>query len=78
VALSDWGPFFDEVMRNPARYGIENTSDKFAGRAIFDEDATPCARPAAYYFYHAGHPSTAVHQAVGDKLYEEVMGASSR
>ena len=73
IALSNWGPFFDEVMRNPSRYGIENTTDKCAGRAIFDEDATPCSKPSAFYYYHAGHPSTAVHKVVGDKLYEEIL-----
>jgi phospholipase/lecithinase/hemolysin len=71
VALSNWGPYFDEVARNPARFGIGNTTDACAGRAIFDEDATPCARPSAYFFYHAGHPSTAVHKVVGDRLYAE-------
>jgi phospholipase/lecithinase/hemolysin len=75
IALSNWGGFFDEVMRNPRRYGIENTSDKCAGRAIFDEDATPCAKPSAYYYYHAGHPSTAVHKVVGDKLFDEMASS---
>jgi acetyl esterase/lipase/phospholipase/lecithinase/hemolysin len=74
IELSNWGAFFDEVMRNPSAYGIRNTTDKCAGRAIFDEDATPCASPSAYYYYHAGHPSTAVHRVVGDKLYEEITG----
>jgi phospholipase/lecithinase/hemolysin len=72
IRLSNWGPFFDEVLRNPSAYGIRNTTDKCAGRAIFDEDATPCANPATFYYYHAGHPSTAVHRAVGEKLYEEM------
>jgi acetyl esterase/lipase/phospholipase/lecithinase/hemolysin len=74
IALSNWGPFFDEVMRNPSRYGIENTTDKCAGRAIFGEDTTPCPTPAVFYYYHSGHPSTAVHKVVGDKLYDEVAG----
>jgi acetyl esterase/lipase/phospholipase/lecithinase/hemolysin len=72
VHLSHWGEFFDEVMRNPAKYGIENAQDACAGRAIFDEDTTPCPNPAAYYYYHKGHPSTAVHKVVGDKLYAEI------
>jgi len=75
IALSNWGPYFDEVMRNPARYGIVNATDKCAGRTIFDEDATACAKPSTFYYYHAGHPSTAVHKVVGDKLYGE-MAAS--
>ena len=72
IALSNWGLHFDEVLLNPARYGIENTKDKCAGRALFNEDATPCAKPSAYYYYHAQHPSTAVQKVVGDKLYEEI------
>jgi hypothetical protein len=43
VRLSHWGLFFDEVMQNPSAYGIENTKDACAGRAIFNEDATPHA-----------------------------------
>lgn len=72
VSLSHWGAFFDDVMRNPSEYGIENTKDACAGRAIFDENAAPCAKPFAYYYYHAGHPSTAVHKVVGDKMYAEI------
>lgn len=73
VSLSRWGIFFDEVMRNPADYGIKNTTAACAGRAIFDEDSSPCSTPAAYFYYHAGHPSTAVHKAVGEKLYRELL-----
>jgi phospholipase/lecithinase/hemolysin len=61
------------VFRSPSDYGIENTKDACAGRAIFDEDATPCAKPSAYYYYHAGHPSTAVHKMVGEKVYAEII-----
>ena len=71
--LSQWGPFFDQVMQQPAKYGIENTTDTCAGRAIFDENTTPCSNPASYFYYHSGHPSTAVHKIVGAKLYEEVL-----
>jgi phospholipase/lecithinase/hemolysin len=75
VSISHWGPFFDEVMRSPSEYRIENTKDACAGRAIFDEDATPCAKPSAYYYYHAGHPSTAVHKVVGEKVYAEIISS---
>ena len=47
IGLSRWGAFFDEVMNAPSQYGIENTTDKCAGRAIMDEDATPCSKPAS-------------------------------
>ena len=72
IYLSHWGLFFDEVMHGPAAYGIANTTDACAGREIFHQDATPCATPEKYFYYHAGHPSTAVHKIVGDKLYTEL------
>ncbi len=73
IETSHWGSFFDEVMLHPAKYGISDTTNQCAGRAIFKEDATPCASPESHYYYHAGHPSTATHKAVGDILYDEVM-----
>lgn len=72
IETSQWGAFFDEVLVHPEKYGITNTTDKCAGRAIMKEDATPCATPGTYYYYHAAHPSTATHKAVGEMLYEEV------
>ena len=72
IVLSHWGPFYDDVMLHPAQYGITNTTDACAGRAIFHQDATPCASPETHFYYHSGHPSTATHKVVGDKLYEEL------
>ena len=70
--LNRWGAAFDEVMGQPAAHGIDNTTSACAGRAIFDQDPTPIGDPATYFFYHEGHPSTAVHRIVGKKLFEEV------
>jgi len=70
--LNHWGAAFDEVMDHPAAHGIVNTTNACAGRAIFDQDPTPAGDPATYFFYHEGHPSTAVHRIVGKKLFEEV------
>ena len=76
LRLNDWGPHFDEVMTSPARYGIVNTTSKCAGRALFNEDETPCDDPKTYYFYHEGHPSTAVHRIVGEKLFRDMVKES--
>lgn len=76
IKLSHWGAFYDEVLANPEQYGINNTKDACAQRAILGQDPTPCATPDRYYFYHSQHPSTATHKAVGDKLYAEITGAS--
>ena len=70
--LNHWGAAFDDVMEHPAAYGIVDTTDACAGRAIFDEDPTPVGDPATFFFYHEGHPSTAVHRIVGKKLFEEI------
>ena len=70
--LNHWGAAFDEVMEHPAAHGIVNTTSACAGRAIFDQDPIPVGDPATYFFYHEGHPSTAVHRIVGKKLFEEI------
>ena len=71
IATSNWGLFLDEVFTNPAKYGITDTKSPCAGRNIHHEDTTPCAAPDAHFFYHEGHPSAAVHRAVGEMLYTE-------
>jgi phospholipase/lecithinase/hemolysin len=71
--LNHWGDAFDDVMAHPAANGIANTTSACAGRAIFDQDPTPIGDPATFFFYHDGHPSTAVHRIVGRKLFDEVV-----
>lgn len=70
--LNHWGGAFDEVMERPGAHGIVNTTNACAGRAIFDQDASPVGDPATFFFYHEGHPSTAVHRIVGKRLFEEI------
>jgi phospholipase/lecithinase/hemolysin len=74
IAESNWGAFFDRILVSPKEFGLTNVKDACAGRALFNEDATPCADPERHYFYHQGHPSTVVHRAVGDMLYQEALG----
>ena len=75
IRLSHWGQFMDAVLSEPARHGITNTEDACAGRALFDEDATPRGDPATYFYYHQGHPSTAVQRIVANDLRREVLAA---
>jgi phospholipase/lecithinase/hemolysin len=75
--LNHWGADFDEIMDHPGAYGIVNTKSRCAGREIFDQDPTPLGDPATYFFYHEGHPSTAVHRIVGQKLFEEVSAEAA-
>lgn len=70
--LNHWGDGFDAVMADPAAYGIADTTRACAGRAIFDQDPTPIGDPSTFFFYHEGHPSTAVHRRVGRMLFDEI------
>ncbi|MGC4048713.1 MAG: SGNH/GDSL hydrolase family protein [Paludibaculum sp.] len=78
ITLSSWGLYMDYVMRDAVGFGLQNSAAACAGRAIFHEDTTPCLQPSTYFYYHAGHPSTAVHQIVGGKLYEELLSAGPK
>lgn len=73
IANSNWGPFFDEVIANPAKYGFTDTTTYCADRAFDPQRKEPCASPDTYFFYHEGHPSTAAHRAVGEMLYREAI-----
>jgi phospholipase/lecithinase/hemolysin len=73
IANSNWGAFLDEVITNPAKYGITDTIHPCAGRNIHHEDTTPCPTPDTHFFYHEGHPSTAAHRAAGEMLYQESL-----
>jgi phospholipase/lecithinase/hemolysin len=78
INLSHWGGFYDEVIQHPVQYGITDIEHQCAGRAIFQQDTTPCTSPSAHFYYHHGHPSTAVHKIVGDKLYSEVTALAKQ
>jgi phospholipase/lecithinase/hemolysin len=73
IANSDWGPFFDEVIAHPAKYGITDTTTPCAGRPTLNKSPNACASPATHFFYYEAHPSTAAHRAVGDLLYTESL-----
>lgn len=73
IRSSRWGAYFDAILEHPARYGISNTTDPCAGRAIFDQDTTPRGAPETYFYYHEGHPSTATQRHVANELKREVL-----
>jgi phospholipase/lecithinase/hemolysin len=73
IANSDWGPFFDQVLTNPAKYGITDITTECAKRTYTDKPAPECATPGTHFYYHDSHPSTAAHRAVGEMLYREAI-----
>jgi len=73
IINSHWGSFFDEVMTNPAKYGLTDTTNPCAQRAFRGEQVQVCSSPETHFYYHEAHPSTAAHRAVGDMLYQEAI-----
>jgi phospholipase/lecithinase/hemolysin len=74
IATSQWGPYFDDVITNPAKYGLSDTTNACADRPFGpQQQKEPCTSPDTHFFYHDGHPSTATHRAVGEMLYREAV-----
>jgi cholinesterase len=73
IALSQWGSFFDDVIANPEKYGLTDTTSRCADRPFGPQQIATCSNPDTHFFYHDGHPSTAAHRAVGDLLYREAI-----
>jgi phospholipase/lecithinase/hemolysin len=78
IWLSSWGEYFDDILTHPNNNGLVNTTHACAGRALFDEDPTPVGDPGKFFFYHDGHPSSAVHQRVGARLAGEALEKRAR
>lgn len=71
ITLSNWGPFYDDIIRNPSQYGITNTTDPC--RTGTGTNITICANPDQYFNFFSAHPSDAAHRFVGARLYEEAL-----
>ena len=73
IANSQWGSFFDEVITNPAKYNLTDTTMPCSDRPFGPQKIVTCTNPDVHFFYHEGHPSTAAHRAVGAMLYREAI-----
>jgi hypothetical protein len=74
--LSNWGPDYDQILNNPAEYGLTNTTDPCDN--LFANPPTPvCSTQNQYFYYYNSHPSDAVHKIVGGELFTEVEGLPS-
>ena len=67
--LSNWGPFFDDILANPTHYGITNTTDP----CLNFSTGTACSDPDKYFYYFIVHPSDVAHHIVGNELFTEVL-----
>ncbi len=70
IELSNWGPDYDDILTNPANYGITNTTTACAGPPV-------CATPDTYFYYVNSHPSDASHHIVGNEIFSEVLGLAA-
>lgn len=73
IANSQWGPFFDEVLTNPAKYGFADSTTQCAERSFNGQPEKACSNPETHFYYHDSHPSTAAHRFVGQMLYQEAI-----
>ena len=73
IANSDWGPFFDEAITHPEKYGFTDTKTACAKRTFTAEPVEVCSSPGTHFYFHDAHPSTAAHRVVGDMLYQEAI-----
>jgi phospholipase/lecithinase/hemolysin len=64
--ISNWGPFFDDIINNPTKYGITNTTSACRG-------SPSCPDPDKYFYYFNAHPSDVAHHIVGNALFTEVL-----
>ena len=72
IRLSNWGPYYDDILRNPQAYGITNTTDQcFNLQTGRPEPA--CTDPDKYFYYYIVHPSDRAHEIVGERLHAEVL-----
>ncbi len=73
IANSDWGPYFDEAITRPEKYGFTDTKTACAKRTFTAEPVEICSSPDTHFYFHDAHPSTAAHRVVGDMLYQEAI-----
>jgi phospholipase/lecithinase/hemolysin len=71
--LSNWGPFFDDILNNPSKYGITNTTDPCFNFG----SGSACSDPDKHFYYFIVHPSDIAHHIVGNELFTEVLALPS-
>ena len=73
ITNSDWGPYFDEAITHPGKYGFTDTKTACAKRTFTAEPVEVCSSPDTHFYFHDAHPSTAAHRVVGEMLYQEAI-----
>ena len=72
VSLSNWGTYYDNILRNPQQYGITNTTDQCFNLQTGSIEPA-CTNPDEYFYYYIVHPSDRAHRIVGSQLFLEAL-----
>jgi phospholipase/lecithinase/hemolysin len=72
IALSNWGPDYDNIIEHPSEFGITNVTDP-----CMVSPSMICSTPGTFFYYFNSHPSDASHHIVGNDLFTEVLGLPS-
>jgi thermolabile hemolysin len=65
--LLDVNSLFQQALTNPSSYGLSNVTD-----SCYIDSSTICADPTTYLFWDGVHPTTGVHQLVGNLAFNTV------
>ena len=60
IRLSNWGTYYDDILRNPSAYGITNTTDQCFNLQTGQREPA-CTDPDKYFYYYIVHPSDHTH-----------------
>lgn len=71
IELFDFGAKTQEIIDEPGRYGITNSTD--ACETTFPVPMPPCANPDAYLFWDEYHPTRRAHEIIGSMMEQAVL-----
>lgn len=72
VSLSNWGTYYDDILRSPQTYGITNSTDQCFNLQTGSVEPA-CTNPDEYFYYYIVHPSDRSHRIVGSQLFLEAL-----
>ena len=68
---------FNEILANPAGFGITNTADPCltTGALSIHIGGTVCSAPSEMLYWNNHHPSATIHAVLGERMYAAVVPA---
>ena len=68
IVLFDHVAVSDEILSDPAQYGLTNVTD--ACQPVYPEVMSACDSPDEHYFWDEWHPTRRVHEIVGEAMVD--------